>query len=538
MIMYYKQGLIGRLSKTLNHGKNLNFNSRLRSQPGNIDFKRTRARKALVILLICAMVIPAAVVSVSIWSSANTPHAPIVIVGDSDFITANGVTDGTGTSSDPYIIEGWEIDAEIAAGISISGTTAHFVIRNVNISRASPLPNQYGIYLNHVENGSIESSNISGGLAYGIYIFSQSSNISISNCNFEVSTHYNNQYNIYMRDSSLISLSGNTITSVSGYSSWGVIIWDSNNITMSGNVFANCSTSLLGYELGHFNTHSILIDNIVNGKPIYYYKNTTGTVIDGVAIGQLIMANCTDIAVSNLDVSDNDMSLTFAYVYGGTVEDCVISPRNYAGVYPYECTGLNFSGNRISNCSFGVFLEYCDDFTFYDNLFNSIASHGVFIRGADNLTFNANNVSEVTWGGAHFTSSTNCTITYNFFVNNRKGVEMSGCTGFLLHHNNFINTFIPAFDDNGAENSWDDGYPSGGNYWDDYVGTDDFNGPDQNISGSDGIGDIPYVIDGDSQDGYPLMEPIPEFDNLLVPLLGLMMIFVVMRVRARQNKER
>ena len=332
-----------------------------------------------------------------------------MVVGDSDFIPANGVTGGTGTSSDPFIIEGWGIDAEIAAGISISGTTAHFVIRNVNISRAAPLPNQYGIYLHHIVNGSIESSNISGGLVYGIYIFSQSSNIPIPNCSFEASTHYNNQYNSYMRDSSLISPSGNAIASESGYSSWGVIIWRSNNITMSGNVFANCSTSIWGYELGHFNAHSISIDNTVNGKPIYYCKNTTGTVIDGVNIGKLIMANCTDISVSNLDVSDNDVSSIFAYVCGGTVEDCVISPRNYAGIYPYECTGLNFSGNRMSNCSFGVFLEYSDDFTFYDNLFNSISSHGVFIRGADNLTFNANNVSEVAWGGARFESSTNCT---------------------------------------------------------------------------------------------------------------------------------
>ena len=46
-------------------------------------------------------------------------------------------------------------------------------------------------------------------------------------------------------------------------------------------------------------------------------------------------------------------------------------------------------------------------------------------------------------------------------------------------------------------NVWDDGYPSGGNYWDNYTGVD---------SNHDGIGDTPYIIDADNVDNYPLME--------------------------------
>jgi hypothetical protein len=57
---------------------------------------------------------------------------------------------------------------------------------------------------------------------------------------------------------------------------------------------------------------------------------------------------------------------------------------------------------------------------------------------------------------------------------------------------------------------WDNGYPDGGNYWSNYTGVDHFSGPGQNESGSDDIGDMPYLIPGKeppNQDKYPLMNP-------------------------------
>jgi hypothetical protein len=75
-----------------------------------------------------------------------------------------------------------------------------------------------------------------------------------------------------------------------------------------------------------------------------------------------------------------------------------------------------------------------------------------------------------------------------------------------LYHNNFVNNTLQAGSDS-PTNTWDNGYPSGGNYWSDYNGSDLYSGPFQNVTGSDGIGDTPYVIDANDIDHYPLMNP-------------------------------
>ena len=73
------------------------------------------------------------------------------------------------------------------------------------------------------------------------------------------------------------------------------------------------------------------------------------------------------------------------------------------------------------------------------------------------------------------------------------GVKCDASTrGNQIYHNTFMDNSLHAYDV--GDNIWDNGYPSGGNYWDDYKGSDDFHGVDQDIAGSDGIGDTPYLI--------------------------------------------
>jgi parallel beta-helix repeat protein len=141
----------------------------------------------------------------------------------------------------------------------------------------------------------------------------------------------------------------------------------------------------------------------------------------------------------------------------------------------------NVTGNR-----YGIFLSHSDGNEIYGNVFSRSVWNGVELDWSkENLIYN-NTVSN---NGA-----------FGFEI----PVETPGEHN-ILYHNNFINnTYRTA---SSTVNTWDDGYPSGGNYWSDYDGRDLFNGPFQNLIGSDGIGDTAYIINKNNIDRYPLMTP-------------------------------
>jgi parallel beta-helix repeat protein len=124
------------------------------------------------------------------------------------------------------------------------------------------------------------------------------------------------------------------------------------------------------------------------------------------------------------------------------------------------------------------------------------------------------------WHGIRVTTSNHNIICENEISYNQVPIHIWNSVNNSIYHNNFrYNTNRVAC--YSSTNYWDNGYPSGGNYWSDYTGTDYNQGSGQNISGSDGIGDTRYSIDVNNTDHYPLMGVFFSFNTSLGYSIGV-----------------
>jgi parallel beta-helix repeat protein len=257
-------------------------------------------------------------------------------------------------------------------------------------------------------------------------------------------------------------------------------------LIIRNNTFINSGISLTDYyhNTRYWNSHTIE-NNTVNGKPIYYYKNAEDVVVP-LDAGQVICANCSSILLHDLSLT-NASGVQLGFCSNVTVSDCVIAGnRNYFG---------------------GLYLKNSAQIVINHNLIKNNTQQGICLRESSGNTITNNRISGCSGGQIEINlgcgidlwyMNTNNVIRENIIMDNGKGVFLGYSSSNNLYHNKFANKGWNAYEmDSG--NSWDKGYPTGGNYWDDYTGSD----PD-----NDGIGNSPYAIPGeDDYDYYPLMNP-------------------------------
>jgi parallel beta-helix repeat protein len=171
---------------------------------------------------------------------------------------------------------------------------------------------------------------------------------------------------------------------------------------------------------------------------------------------------------------------------------------------------------------------------------------GIDIRNADNVTVLSNTIENCTNTGLGLSNSQDVLASDNILRDNYFSVGIFDCDGVTLvanqiigskawgfsqasndnvviHHNNFINNSVPWYPGNAEGTGFWIEYPYGGNYWENYSAPDILSGPDQNMTGSDGILDEPFVINDTYSlvDRYPLATPFARSDEIAPPAAAL-----------------
>jgi predicted secreted protein with PEFG-CTERM motif len=179
---------------------------------------------------------------------------------------------------------------------------------------------------------------------------------------------------------------------------------------------------------------------------------------------------------------------------------------NSGGVDCFVVGGSNVTIENSTAIGFNinVYIGTYNNTIRWNNFSGSGNNDIIRLQAAGNNTFVGNKITNGGWGVDMAYAGPNNVFIGNYIANN-SGAAIGwnlGGGGATFYHNviggGIIGPYTPAC-------IWDNGYPSGGNYWIGYISPDKFNGPGQNITGSDGIGDAPLIVDADDIDHYPML---------------------------------
>ena len=204
------------------------------------------------------------------------------------------------------------------------------------------------------------------------------------------------------------------------------------------------------------------------------------------------------------------LSSNYTMVSGNTVEN------TYEGIQLQDSYLNNVSRNSLKGNYYGIGVVDSNCSNISENIV-TVGITGIDLERCSDIIVSGNNITENSNDGVTLYPGALSNVLYsNFVENNSHGINLWEASSNSIFHNDFVNNsqqvYIIA---SGYNNSWDDGYPSGGNYWSDYNGADFYSGPYQNVSGSDGIGDTPYVINSENRDNYPLF-PADKMRDLMI----------------------
>jgi parallel beta-helix repeat protein len=438
-------------------------------------------------------------VSTTIVDGNNTGHVISII---SDNVTVTGFTiQRSGNIQMPALEAG--ICLNHSAGCVVSGNRL--------------IDNGFcGISLLYSQRNTITDNNIARSSWGGIHLLNSSYNVISRNVvdttyggiNGHASSHYNNftdniisnsTHGMFYHDANYNNICRNNISEIAAEG-----IWLQDQVNYNVVAENNLVNNTVAIRLQGPNYNNILSRNVITGAQY-------GIKIENYARYTHMAEN---IIVNNR--AGNDSWSAGIRLDSGT--DCqlnsnVITNNNYGILLYTSSPRVSIYGNKIISNEFGV--RVASGGSNYLNVSGNIVmnnrGYGIGLTGfggaSNYATISGNLIVNNSNGIALGQQSSYNTITRNNISMNDCGLFIEYSTHNVIYHNNIMNNSQQAYVAAESVNTWDDGYPSGGNYWSDYL----TRYPDAAENDSSAIWDTSYVVDVSNTDRYPLMGMFSDF---------------------------
>jgi len=333
---------------------------------------------------------------------------------------------------------------------------------------------------------------------------------------------------------------------------------------------------------GNYTTIGEAIDDADNGDTVFVYngiyyehlkvkksinligENKVTTIVDGSSYGYVIDITADNVSVEGFTITNsgsgvNTGGIIIFYSDNNIIKNNIMSSNNDEGISLF---GSNYNiviNNRIiNNVGMGLYGSG-DNNIFASNNVSQNGRDGMRFKGINNSILN-NTISSnshygvlfdgnptrfniiarnhivnnggpgIYFGGFGIWFGNNNTIRENVIESNSIGIKSFETKDNHIYYNNLIDNNLSVLDE--GNNIWDNGYPSGGNYWSNFDepiegAYDEYRGENQDQIGEDGIVDKglptgglnPYNVSDNNKDWYPLIKPInfedvPEISDI------------------------
>ncbi|MCG3218593.1 MAG: right-handed parallel beta-helix repeat-containing protein [Candidatus Heimdallarchaeota archaeon] len=343
---------------------------------------------------------------------------PVEILNDTAL--ASYSTFGSGTPLDPYILEGFNISTTAEVGLTIKGTTKHFVLQNSWITT--------GGFIGYQVFDAIILDEIASGTAI----------IRNNSC-------YNARSGIHVRATDNITLVGNKC--YDNYDS-GIYSYSATNVSMIDNILHHNWKALY---ISQSDDAFILNNNLFN--------NTYGLELDHSHFSKILNNTCVDNLLEGFDIS----SSLNTEVYGNYLrneDDINIQYSDNSAIYSNTLEGT-ITGLFISDATISVFNNSFSNHELFsiglETAVNSVIKNNTMTRGItisdDSLNVDYhyiitnNTVNDLPIG--YFENETDLTIegdyaqiivvrSTNITVRNGNYTDVSNGISFYYSNNSFI----------------------------------------------------------------------------------------------------